>query len=212
MDRTELIALIREAFSGTPHPGDDFLPGCKEGRDALEAVAAFRGYSSWEDVEVAVLDAHYDALNFLSEGGFRFFLPAYLVADVRGELQTADPVFHLAGGFHDITVEVPIGNAVFSRRIGKSAYLNPRRYGAMTFEDYARYRLAVFSQEEAAAIVPYLEHRQSEPDSLDTEAIEAALRLFWRDRARHAPEQSALDQHIADEAAYLAAIDPDRGA
>ncbi len=31
--------------------------------------------------------------------------------------------------------------------------LNPRRYGAMTFADWARYRLSVFAREEAQAIV-----------------------------------------------------------
>ena len=46
-----------------------------------------------------VLDAGYDALSFFSEGGFRYFLPANLIADLGKQLQTADPVFHLMNGF-----------------------------------------------------------------------------------------------------------------
>lgn len=46
-----------------------------------------------------MLDAHYSALSFFSEAAFRFFFPAYLIADLRGELRTADPLFHLTGGF-----------------------------------------------------------------------------------------------------------------
>lgn len=208
MDRAELTALISDGFSRTPHPGDDFLQGSREGTEPAEAVAPFLGVASWRDMDATVLDTHYNALSFFSEGGFRFFMPAYLVADVHDRLWTADPVFHLTGGFHDLTVDVPIGDRMFRRKIGRSAYLNPRRYGAMTFEDYARHRLAVFSREEAAAIVAYLEHRRSLPDAVDTDAIDAALELFWWERARHGPQQSALDEHVANEEAYLAAIDP----
>ena len=168
----------------------------------------FAGVSDWSTLDAAVLDANYTALSYFSEGGFRFFLPAYLTADLRGELRTADPVFHLAGGFHDLSVDVPIGDEVFSRRIGKSAFVNPRRYGAMTFEDYARHRLSVFAREESAAIVAYLEYRRAQPDSVDAESIEAALELFWRHRAATAPEQSDLDGHLEEETAFLAVIDP----
>ena len=55
------------------------------------------------------LDAGYDALSFFSEGGFRYFLPAYLIADLEDRLQTADPVFHLTNGFSDKVVDIPAG-------------------------------------------------------------------------------------------------------
>ncbi|NNF09971.1 MAG: hypothetical protein HKN74_06795 [Acidimicrobiia bacterium] len=205
--RTETIDHIRRAFAGTPHPGDDFLQGSREGRDAREAVEPFKGVADWAAVEPRVLDEHYDALSFLSEGGFRFFAPAYMVADLNDALDTADIVFHLTSGFHDVTVDMPVGDRMFQRRIGKSAFVNPRRYGAMTFEDYARYRLSVFSREEAGAIVRFLESKR--PDALDAAAINAALDSFWLARAASAPIQASLDQHVADEAAFIAAINPD---
>ena len=203
MSTDELTALIREAFSHTDHPGDGFLLGSREGEDAFEAVEPFRGHTDWSTVDHTVLDQNYDALSFLSEGGFRFFLPAFLVADINGQLETADPVFHLAGSFHDTTVRVPIGDDVLEKRVGKSVLLNPRRFGAMTFEDYARFRLSVFTREEAAAIVAYLEYRRSLPDALDREEIEAALDLFWRERASKAPTQVDLTGHIEAEADFL---------
>ena len=201
------MATVRTAFSATPHPGDDFLVGSREGLEPAAVADAFVGVSDWSTLDAGVLDANYDALSFLSEGGFRFFLPAYLIADLQGELFTADPVFHLTGGFHDRTVEVPIGERVFRRHIGRSALINPLRYGAMTFEDYARYRLSVFSRQECGAIVAYLQHRRSDPDSTDGESIDAALDSFWRHRADRAPDQAALDQHLERQAAFLAAID-----
>ena len=203
---SETEATVRAAFRATPHPGDEFLLG-SEGREATETIAAFHGVSGWDELGAEALDANYTALSFFSAGGFRFFLPAYLTADLRGELLTADPVFHLAGGFHDLSVDVPIGDQVFSRPIGRSAFVNPRRYGAMTFEDYARHRLSVFSRQECAAIVAYLDFRGDQPDSVDAESIRAALELFWHDRAATAPEQSDLDRHLEAETAFLAAID-----
>jgi hypothetical protein len=199
VDKDHLIELIRLAFSHTDHPGDGFLLGSRESDDAFEAVEPFRGHSDWSTVDPAILDENYDALSFLSEGGFRFFLPAFLIADLNGLLETADAVFHLASSFHDTTVNVPIGDQVFEKRIGKSALLNPRRFGAMTFEDYARFRLSVFTRQEAAAIVAYLEYRRSLPDALDREEIEAALDSFWRDRAATAPTADLLAAHIESE-------------
>lgn len=202
-----VIDHIRRAFAETPHPGDRFLQGSREGRDTFDAVEPFLGVSRWDAIEPAVLDEHHDALSFLSEGGFRFFLPAYMIADLEGELRTADVVFHLTSGFIDRSVEVPIGDVTFHRPTGGSAFLNPRRYGAMTFEDYARYRLSVFTQEEVAAIVAYLEHRRTWPDSYDRDAIDAALQSFWRQRAETGPTADELSSHLENEEAFLRAID-----
>ncbi len=130
----QLIELIREAFSATDHPGDGFLLGSREGEDSDEAVDSFRGFTDWSAVDAATLDEHHDALSFLSEGGFRFFLPAFLIADLNDQLRTADPVFHLAGAFRDAVVKIPVDDIIFEKRIGKSALLNPRRFGAMTFD------------------------------------------------------------------------------
>jgi len=95
-------------------------------------------------------------------------------------------------------------------RHGKSSLMNPRRYGAMTSYDYARYRLSIFTSEEAEAIVAYLEFkRDSDPDIIGRKAIDAALDSFWLERARTAPPARSLRQHIADQEEYLSAIRPD---
>ena len=77
----------------------------------------------------------------------------------RAQTAAADPVF-LIHGFSDSVVDVPTKARVFKKTTGKSALLNPRRYGAIRFSDYARYRLSVFAREEAAAIVEYSEYRR----------------------------------------------------
>jgi hypothetical protein len=204
-----VIEEIRRAFRDTPYPGDALLASADGG--SLEELGGLVGRREWQAVDAATLDGSYDALSLLSEAGFRFFLPAYLVADVEGALRTADPVFHLTMGFHDGTVETQAGGRRFVRRFGASALVNPRRYGAITFADVSRRRLAVFTREEAAAIVAYLSwRRDAGPDATDRAAIDAALDAFWRHRAARAPTAGDLERHLETERQYVDALMRDR--
>jgi hypothetical protein len=204
---SEVIGIIEQAFAATPHPGDPFLLGSHDGEEPLQEVSAFYGLADWRPLSPEFLDVHYTALSFFSEGGFRFYLPAYLVADVRDALKTADPVFHLVHGFTETTFDHTIGDRTFTRISGRRQFINPRRYGATTFLDYARYRLSVFTREESAAIVTYLEFiRGLEARATDREPIDRALGQFWRDRAASAPTSSDLRRYLDEQAEYVDAL------
>jgi hypothetical protein len=214
-DREAVIEKIRNAFAGCDHPGGRFLQGSFDGCEPYEEVGPFENLTDWRGIEAGFLDGHANALSFFSEGGFRYFIPAYLVADLRGQLYTADPLFHLTHGFSDWATEVPVGaheghpgeDRTLVLKHGKSAFVNPRRYGATISYDYARWRLSVFTREEAGAIVAYLEYkRDSDPDVVDKAAIDAALESFWLERARTAPPKESLEQHLAEQEEYLAAV------
>jgi hypothetical protein len=199
-----VIEQIQDAFRETEHPGDAFLQGSQEGCEPAEVTAPFKGIAHWTQVDPAILDPNYTALSFFSEGGFRHFLPAFLVADLLGRLQTADPVFHLTNGFSDKVVKLPAGSGVCEKTIGKSAFVNPRRYGAMTWHDHARAQLSIFTREEAAAIVAYLEYKRgADSHGLNHDEIDAALGSFWHDRAKTAPTHETLRQHLQAEAEYI---------
>lgn len=204
-----LIARILEAFAATPRPPDPFLVGSRDGCEPEDAVAPFHG-RDWQSVTADVLDDNYTALGFFSEGGFRYFLPAFLIADVRGELQTADPCFHLTHGFSSTQTTIPAGGRMWTRRLGGDTLLNPRRYGAISWRDHARFRLAVFSREEAAAIVEYLRWR-IECDPSAGAPIEHALEGFWVGRAACAPTTRELELHLEEEAAFAEALSGHRG-
>jgi len=198
----DVIARIHAAFGSNEYPGDRWLQGSSEGCEPSEEVGPFVGHRRWQDIEPAMLDGHYAALSFFSEAGFRFFLPAFLVADLRGQLQTADPLGQLTGGFHTGEVELPVGQRTVVQRYGGTTLLNPLRYGAMTMEDYARFRLSIFTREEAAAIVSYLEYKRDHEEIAKLrEPIVAALDGFWRGRAVQAPLAADLRQHVADQRA-----------
>jgi hypothetical protein len=203
----EVIALVRAGFAGSQYPGDRWLQGSDEGCEPAEEVGPFVGRARWEDVEPTLLDGHYAALSFFSEAGYRFFLPAFLVADLRGQLQTADPLGHLTGGFHDGSTKIDVGGQSFVQRFGGSSPLNPLRYGAMTMGDYARFRHSVFAREEAAAIVAYLEYKRDHESIPELRApIVSALDKYWRVRAATAPTSESLRVHVARQREFVEAL------
>jgi hypothetical protein len=205
-DKNILSEMVKTVFGGTSHPGDAHLQGSFEGEEPFEEVGAFQGLRRWQDLSAEFLDAHYSALSFFSMAALRFFLPAYLVADLNDQLQTADPLFILTHGFSDLTVEDTIQGRTFQIKIGRSEFINPRRFGAATFHDYNRYRLSVFTREEAAVIVAYLEFkRQLVTIDFERQAIQAALDGFWLERLRSAPTTQDLGQFLRQREEYLAA-------
>lgn len=205
-----VIAAILDAFGSNEYPGDDYLQGSFEGCEPYEEIAAFKGKTDWKAIDAGFLDAHSAALNFFSEAGLRFYLPAYLVADIKDELKTADPIFVLTHGFSDITVEHRVKERVLLRKTGKTAFVNPRRYGGMTFYDYVCFRLSIFTREEAKAIVAYLLYkRDSDPYKIEIEQIDAALNEYWYQRAADAPLAESLIHHLREEDEYIAAISSD---
>lgn len=207
----DVIAAIDAAFAAVAHPGDGLIADSRFGDEPGEIASAFSGRHDWRALEPAFLDAHYVALSFFTEGALRFYLPAYLVADTRQLLQTADPVFPLVYQLAEWAVDTRAGGEVFERRHGAGALVNPRLYGAMRSDDYARYRLSVFAREEAGAIVSYLEWRR-DADPHGRPHIEHALEVYWRDRAARAPTQADLARHLAEQARYMAALERDRAA
>ena len=208
-ERAAVIHSIEVGFARTRRPGDAFLVGSREGCEPEEACGPFRGHQDWRGLDPPFLDGHYTALSFFSEGAFRFFLPAYLVADVEEKLQTADPMQHLIGSFWDgeVTVTEPGDPAhPLVRRFGGSVLLNPRRYGAALFRDFGRCRLSVFCREEARAIVEYLRFKQRAA-AMYASQIQAALDAFWLERAARAPTADDIQAYLDEEGRYSAYLD-----
>lgn len=92
-----LFAEIRTAFAETPYPGDDRLCGSEQGDEPAEYAMELRGLR-WQSIHPELLEYNYAALSFLTAEGFRYFLPAFLLADLAGYESNGDPVFHLTYG------------------------------------------------------------------------------------------------------------------
>jgi hypothetical protein len=171
VDGEAIKSLIRCAFSGVEFPGDWCLRGSNEGDEPYLLEREFAGKSDWRTLEPSFLDQAPDgyasALSFFSDEAFRFYLPAYLIADIDGGLARTTPSFDLTYGLEDRA---------------KTEKLNPRRYGERTWFESSRHKFAVFDRAQAAAIVAYLEFKR-ESDEFARPMIDQALENYWRDRA-----------------------------
>jgi hypothetical protein len=99
-DERRVLKLIQTAFAGVVL-GEGI--GLRQGQGLddyadIGTLACYRAQDEkhdWSAIPVADLDQYYSSLSFFDPEGMRFHLPAYLVADLEGRLQTADVLFHL---------------------------------------------------------------------------------------------------------------------
>jgi hypothetical protein len=168
-------ALIRSAFAATPYPGDQALVR-SAGDEPDEVVALFRGRDDWRALAPDFVDragaASPCALSFFSAGAFRFYLPAYLIADLNGQLVYTDPLFYLYYGLDEETRTRPV---------------NVPHVGAQTWWQVQQEHFAGFTRDEATAIVAYLRWRAAN-DLADFErrSVGEALESYWLAKAGHA--------------------------
>jgi len=113
-------STIRQAFCETERPDDAFLQGSREGCEPGESVARSSASPIGHNWTLRFL-TQLQRAQFLFPKGLRYFLPAYLIADLEDRLQTADPVFHLTNGFSGKVVKLPAGQRIYektNRQIG----------------------------------------------------------------------------------------------
>ena len=170
-DKEAVATQIAQAFATVEYPGDWCLRASNEGDEPYLLEQEFKGKTDWQTLDPAFLDqapgGFASALSFFSDEAFHFYLPAYLIADLRGQLDRTNPVYHLTHGLDDSS---------------RSQRINPRRYGERTWFEHARHKFAVFTKGKAAAIVAYLNWKRDE-DEFEHQSIDEALTNYWRERA-----------------------------
>jgi hypothetical protein len=165
--------LIQHAFVDTPYPGDDALVR-SAGDEPDEVDDLFRGRNDWRALPAEFIDragaASPSALSFFSAAAFRFYLPAYLIADLDRKLMYTDPLFYLYFGLDQKT---------------RTQSVNVPGRGASTWWAVQQEHLADFTPREAAAIVAYLRWRteQDEPE-FSRRSVHEALESYWLPKAR----------------------------
>lgn len=168
-DIEQLKSDILRAFASVEPPLA--LRDSNEGDEPFLLEEEFRDRPDWRTLDAAFLDqapaGFGSALSFFSDEAFRYYLPAYLIADLDEKLVRADPAFHLWYGLDDATRDKP---------------LNPRRYGERTWMDAMRHKFSVFDREQAGVILRYLQHRAAD-NEFERPNIEQAIANYWRARA-----------------------------
>lgn len=180
MDSPKLIQQITLAFRNVSYPGDDHLTDSTYGEEPAALIRDFSGKTNWQDLSSEFLDQAPDgwgtALSFFSGAALQFYLPAYLIADINGQLFIADPMPRLC------TSLTPLGGM---QKIAKV-------WGGGTMGDYARRDFAPYDPSQVQAIVDYLWWRLESDETADYITIEQALENYWLERVE-SPITTTLD-------------------
>lgn len=165
-DPEQLIVRIEQAFADVPYPGDDDLTDSSYGDEPEALRRSFSGRTDWRASDAAFLNRALDgrggALAFFSSRAFRFYLPAYLVADLRGQLDDDDPATRLCAWV------TPQSEGM---RLASS-------WGGGTIGEHARATFRLFDRAQRACVVDYLWWKLG-TDTADSLTIEQALSHYW---------------------------------
>jgi hypothetical protein len=151
------------------------LRGSNEGDEPFLVENEFKGKTDWKTIDSEFLNqapnGFGSALSLFSDEAFRFYLPAYLIADLDGRLPDIYVLFYLCGKFDNKS---------------KSELVNERRYGLRTWYDEGVYKFAMFTRREVEAIFDYLKYKleRTETESREEQMIKEALVNYWINRLK----------------------------
>jgi hypothetical protein len=168
---SNLAEYIRRAFARVLYPGDHLIHAAAPVDQPPEPVDRFRGRTDWRTIKPGCLDDA-EVLHRFTPQAFRFFLPAFMLADLQGALQHADPLFALYYGLRDED---------------RDRVANPRVHGSRTWFQLKREFHSGFTRIEATAIVAFMRHqgpRRQWPE--ERRMVDQALRNFWLAKAGQA--------------------------
>ena len=164
VDPNSVIAAIACAWRDARQPDKgDILPPNIIGDEEQMGVKRDFQSKSWSELDAKFIDQSPDgagsALCFMSNEALRYYISAYLIADVRGQLHQAVPFYRLIDGFD---------GAAYGQR---SPDID---------KDAARVWRGL-DPKQVDAVVLYLRWKQA--DKYDGDQANAALELYWLPRA-----------------------------
>lgn len=163
----QLIELVKSSFTEAKFPGVQNLSRGYQ-TDEPEAVKReFWNKQDWRTLEPDFIDRApkglASALSFFSDAAFRFYLPAYMIADVQHLFRRVDLPFYLVHYFTD--------KVFFSTGEKDKWMLNDKLN-----------RCSFFTSNEVRAIIAYLEYVAYADDAYyehDREDAKQALNNYW---------------------------------
>jgi hypothetical protein len=165
VDPASVIAAIECAWRDARQPdkGDILPPNIIGDEEQMGVQRDFQG-KSWSGLDAKFIDQSPDgfasALCFMSNEALRYYIGAYLIADVKDQLHQAEPYFRLTDG------------------MDAAAYGSSPSVG-----DDAIARWRDLDDGKVRAIVKYLEYKRSKDDGW-ADQIEASLDSYWYPRSR----------------------------
>ncbi|MGE5048104.1 MAG: DUF6714 family protein [Deltaproteobacteria bacterium] len=163
---------VRRAFAEVKRPPNGALHARDKGEDGLLLEDDFQDKHDWRTLDGAFLDqapkGFASALSLFSPDGLRYFLPAYLIADMDGRLDRVDVALRLSAPFTEAA---------------RTTRVEPRRFGSLTHFEAAQQRFAELAYDEVAAIVAFLDNKAAR-DVGGISPVGEALANYWRPRLR----------------------------
>lgn len=176
---TDIAAKITAAFPAKRPPGLAIVQtdGPRYHFDEYaQTESVFRDKDDWTSIDPAFLNdvAGSAALCFMSDAATRFYISAYMIADLEGALRAADPAFMLHHGFDDesatrVRAAVPL----------QSEPIRP----AIDFGAIARRKWEPLTTAQVEAVTAYLEWIVERDGLVIADRAEEALATYWRARA-----------------------------
>lgn len=168
-DPEQLIAKIERAFADVPYPGDDALVSRPTyGEEPAALQRSFAGKSNWRLLDAAYLNqtlgGRGGALAFFSNRAWQFYLPAYLIADLRGQLDLDrdEPTIRLCA------FVTPQSEGVRVAQV----------WGGGTLGEHARAAFSLLTAAQRVCIVDYLRWKLT-AQVVDALTVEQALEHYW---------------------------------
>jgi hypothetical protein len=160
----KLIEKITAAFAELPFPGNDNLVGPSYGEETMLVKEHFSNHSSRENLTPAFIDFD-GALSFFSNEAFRYYISAFMIADIHEKLDFNNPVIRLCW---------PVTPQSENQKIAEV-------HGGGTIGERAKVCFELFTEEQVQAIVAYLNWKLEKDE--DDLLIKQALENYWLKRA-----------------------------
>lgn len=165
ISKDKLIQLITIAFSEVEFPGNNNLIHSSYGDEPLLVSNHFSGKNDWKKLTPEFLDFD-GALSFLSDEAFRFYIPAFMIADINESLVYNDPTVRLCWTVTPQSEQEKIAKVWNGGTVGEIAKAN--------FDK--------FSKIQVSAIISYLQRRLSQVEY--DYIIKQALENYWLQREK----------------------------
>ncbi len=159
-NKKELIQKIVTAFSDAEFPGNDNLVNNSYGEEPTLVRVHFFGQNNWNTLSPEFIDFD-GALSFFSDEAFRFFLPAFMIADINEQLNFNNPAVRLCWAVTPQSENKKIAEV----------------YGGGSIGERAKACFNKFSAEERNAVVSYLQWKLVKDENDLT--VAQALKNYW---------------------------------
>ncbi len=168
----DILDEIREAWP--PEATPFRIVDAYEGDEPRLLAEEFASGPRWDSLEPEFLDSTPDgygsALSFFGQEAFRYYIAAFMKADLEESLERVDPVFALTYGLSDAVRNEPV---------------NPMRFGEQTWFHVKQAGFSLFDKRQVACIVHFLEFKESRCEFPDDAAeIRQALLNYWKPRVK----------------------------